>query len=423
MRILCVYTTSESCTEVRWEGSVLAKKGNLVVGQSGGCTAVINASLAGVVETALRSDVVGEIYGMWHGIEGLLRGELIDLRAEPAEVWRLIRRTPSAALGSGRYKLLEGDIERILAALQRLNVRYFIYIGGNDSADTAHRVSLAAARQGYELNAVAVPKTIDNDLPRTDHSPGYGSIARFVSTVTQEIALDTEAMRRVDPVKILEVMGRDAGWVAASASLGRRPESDAPHLIYLPERPLSRERFLRDVRASYDTHGYVVAVVTETVRDDSGESIARTDPVFSQDAFGHRYLTGAASYLCDLVARELGLRARFDKPGTIQRMSMSMASEVDLGEAYMVGEHAVRSALSGAHDRMVTIERLNNSPYKSAPGLAPLEKVANQQKLLPDEFINSAGNHVTAAFAEYALPLIGGEAVTYPRLRGAPAGP
>lgn len=395
-------------------------KGNLIVGQSGGCTAVINSSLAGVVEAALRSEDVGEVYGMRHGVEGLLRGELIDLRAEPAGAWCALRRTPSAALGSARYKLREDDLERILGSLQRLNVRYFTYIGGNDSADTAHRVSQAAARRGYDLRAVAVPKTIDNDLPHTDHCPGYGSIARFASTVTQEVGLDTEAMRRVDPVKIVEVMGRDAGWVAASAALGRRRESDAPHLIYVPERPLSRERFLRDVQDSYAAHGYVVAVVTETVRDESGESIARTDPVFSRDQFGHRYLTGAASYLCDLVARELGLRARFDKPGTIQRMCMAMASEVDLDEAYVVGEHAVVSALAGEDDRMVTIERLSDNPYVSAPGLVALDKIANQHKLLPDEFIDASGSHVTSAFVEYALPLIGGEAVSYPRLQGVP---
>jgi 6-phosphofructokinase 1 len=396
----------------------LGSKGRLLVGQSGGCTAVINASLAGVVQAALGEERVGDVLGMRHGIEGLLRRELLDLRAEPAGMWDAIRRTPSAALGSARYKLQEGDIERILSLLRELDVRYFIYIGGNDSADTAHRVSRAAAHAGYELHAVAVPKTIDNDLPHTDHSPGYGSIARFVSTVTQEIGLDTEAMRRVDPVKILEVMGRDAGWVAASSALGKRRPSDAPHLVYVPERPLSRERFLCDVEACHQEHGYVVAVVTETVRDETGESIARTDPVFSRDAFGHRYLTGAASYLCDLVARELGLRARFDKPGTIQRMSMAMASEVDLDEAYMVGRHAVRCAVAGEDDKMVTIERVSDRPYEARPGLVPLDQVANRQKLLPDAYIDAGGNHVTEAYKEYALPLIGGEATSYPRLKG-----
>ncbi len=395
-------------------------KGRLIVGQSGGCTAVINASLAGVVEAALSDDRIGDILGMRHGIEGLLRRELINLRAEPAHVWPAIQRTPSAALGSARYKLSEGDIERILETLRELDVRYFVYIGGNDSADTAHRISRAAEHAGYELHAISVPKTIDNDLPHTDHSPGYGSIARFVSTVTQEIGLDTEAMRRVDPVKILEVMGRDAGWVAASASLGKQRPSDAPHLIYMPERPLSRERFLRDVQECHAQHGYAVVVVTETVRDETGESIARTDPVFSQDAFGHRYLTGAASYLSDLVARELGLRARFDKPGTIQRMNMALASEVDVNEAYMAGRHAVRAALEGETDRMVSIERVSSQPYESRLGLVPLEHIANQQKLLPDEYINQEGNHVTEAFREYALPLIGGEAATYPRLRAVP---
>ncbi len=395
-------------------------KYNLLVGQSGGCTAVINASLAGVVETALQSSRVDGVYGMRHGIEGLLRNDLIDLRAEPAEVWARVKRTPSAALGSGRYKLQDADFDLILARLAELEVRYFVYIGGNDSADTAHRISLAARHFGYELYALSVPKTIDNDLPHTDHSPGYGSIARFVSCVTQEIGLDTEAMRRVDPVKVLEVMGRDAGWVAASAALGKARGSDAPHLIYVPERPLSRERFLRDVEQCYRTHGYALVVVTETVRDETGESIARTDPVFSHDSFGHRYLTGAASYLCDLVARELRIRARFDKPGTIQRMSMAMVSEVDLEEAYLAGRHAVLCALAGEDDRMVTLDRVSDAPYLVQPGLVELEKVANQHKLLPDEYINEAGNHVTQAFADYALPLLGVPPVSYPRLQGAP---
>ncbi len=398
----------------------MAKKGKLLVGQSGGCTAVINASLAGVVGAALDDPQIGDVYGMRHGIEGVLRRELIDLRAEPTDIWTGIRLTPSAALGSARYKVRDDDIQVILETLQRLDVRYLVYIGGNDSADTAHRVSRAATHAGYELYSIAVPKTIDNDLPVTDHCPGYGSIARFISSVTQEVGLDTEAMRRVDPVKIVEVMGRDAGWVAASASLGKQRETDAPHLIYMPERPMSRERFLADVQEAHQRYGCVVAVVTETVRDESGESIARTDPVFSHDSFGHRYLTGAASYLADLVARELGLRARFDKPGTIQRMSMAMVSEVDLEEAYAAGQHAVRAALAGEDDKMVTLDRLRNDPYEVRPGLVPLEEIANRQKLLLEEYINADGNHVTDAFREYALPLIGGQAVTYPRLQNVP---
>jgi 6-phosphofructokinase 1 len=381
---------------------------------------VINASLAGVVQQALADGRVGDVFGMRHGVEGLLLADLVDLRLEPPTIWEQLRRTPSAALGSGRYKLREEDIGHILDRLRALNIRYLIYIGGNDSADTAHRVSEAARSEGYELHAIAVPKTIDNDLPHTDHCPGYGSIARFVATVTQEVGLDTEAMRRIDPVKIVEVMGRDAGWVAAAASLGKQRDSDAPHLIYMPERPLSRERFLQDIKHCHERFGYAIAVVTETVRDQSGESIARTDPVFSQDPFGHRYLTGAASYLADLVARDLGLRARFDKPGTIQRMSMAMVSEVDLQEAYEVGAHAVSVALDGEDDKMVSIDRVSNAPYAAKPGLVPLVEIANRQKLLPDEFINGDSNHVTPAFAEYALPLIGAEAVTYPRLQNKP---
>ncbi|MHB1161677.1 MAG: diphosphate--fructose-6-phosphate 1-phosphotransferase, partial [Chloroflexota bacterium] len=199
-----------------------ALRGKLLVGQSGGCTAVINSSLVGVVEEALRHPEIDGVLGTLHGVEGLLRGELVDLGAESSETLRLLRRTPSAALGSCRYKLQEGDLERIVHVFRERNVRYFLYIGGNDSADTSHKIAAAAAELGYDLRVMAVPKTIDNDLPVTDHCPGYGSIARFVAQSTQDAGLDTEAMKRYDPVKLIEVMGRDAGWVAAASALGKR---------------------------------------------------------------------------------------------------------------------------------------------------------------------------------------------------------
>ena len=395
-----------------------ALRGGLIVGQSGGPTAVINASLVGVVEEALRHLEITHVLGALHGVQGILEGDVVDLGREDRATLEALRRTPSAGLGSGRHRLQPGDPERILAALQALDVRYFLYIGGNDSADTAHRVAAAAAERGYPLRAISVPKTIDNDLPFTDHCPGYGSIARYVAIAARDAGRDTEAMRKVDPVKLLEVPGRNAGWVAAAAALGKRSDEDAPHLIFPPERRLSLDRFLDAVRRAYDRLGFVVAVVAETVRDEQGDPIGTAAPEMgTADAFGHRRLAGAAAYLCREVASRLGLRARWDKPGTLSRSSMTCVSEVDLGEAHLVGRQAVKAALRGETDRMVTLIREPGQPYRVSTGLAPLADVANQERHLPDEYLTADGTFVTPAFLDYALPLIGGPLPEYARLR------
>lgn len=393
----------------------MALCGKLLVGQSGGCTAVINSSLVGVIEEARRHPEIRGVLGMLHGVEGLLRGELVDLAAESNETLQRVRRTPSAALGSCRYKLQEGDLERIIRILRERDVRYFLYIGGNDSADTSHKIATAAAELGYDLRVMAVPKTIDNDLPITDHCPGYGSIARFVAQSTRDAGLDTEAMKRYDPVKLIEVMGRDAGWVAAASALGRRDLKDAPHLIYTPEVPFDERRFLEDVKAVHREVGFVVAVLTETIRDDRGKVVGSEKPYFV-DPFGHGYYESPAAYLCRVVARDLGLRARFDKPGTIQRMSMALASDTDLEEAHLVGRRAVEYALAGRSDQMVILVRESSAPYVCGTDSAPLEQVANVARPLPGQYLNSAGNFVTPAFMEYAEPLIGGPLLEYGRL-------
>jgi 6-phosphofructokinase 1 len=282
-----------------------------------------------------------------------------------------------------------------------------LYIGGNDSADTVHRLAVRAGERGDGLRAIAVPKTIDNDLPETDHCPGYGSIARYAAIATMDSAKDTESMPTMYPVKVIEVMGRDAGWVAAASSLGKREPQDAPHLTYLPERPLAPERLLRDVEAVYREFGRAVIVVTETMRDDSGRPFA--DPNAELDAFGHPLLRGTADAMCRMVQRELGLRSRFDKPGSLQRMAMLCASPVDLAEAMEVGRAAVGLALRGETDRMVTIVRDADAPYRSHTGSVALELVANRQRLLPDAFIDTSGTGVTEEFLRYARPLIGPE--------------
>ncbi len=395
-----------------------APRGPLVVGQSGGPTAVINASLVGVIHEALAHPEIADVVGTLRGVRGILTGDLVDLRREAPCDLELVRRTPAAALGSNRYRLQPEDPERLLRRLQALDVRHFLYIGGNDSADTAHRLAAAAAQRGYDLRAIAVPKTIDNDLPLTDHCPGYGSIARYVALAARDAGHDTEAMRETDPVKILEVPGRNAGWVAAATALGKRSDEDGPHLIYPPERPVALDQFLDAVQRTYDRLGFVLAAVAETVRDERGEPLGTpAREMGTADAFGHRRLAGAAAYLCREIADRLGLRARWDKPGTLARSSIACASEVDLAEAYLVGRQAVLAALRGETDRMVTLVREPGERYRVTTGLAPLEAVANHERHLPADYLTPDGTFVTPAFLDYARPLIGEPLPEYGRLR------
>jgi 6-phosphofructokinase 1 len=399
-------------------GRTGALKGNLVVGQAGGPTAVINSSLAGVIQEARRHQAIAGIYGAAHGIEGVLKEEFYDLGREPLATVKALRRTPSAILGSCRRKLTTAEYERVLSVFRAHNVRYFIYIGGNDSADTAHQVSALARDRGYELRVMGVPKTIDNDLPFMDHTPGYGSAARFLAVATMDAGRDSEAMRTVDKVKILEVMGRNAGWLAAATALGRRTLGDAPHLIYFPEKPLVEEHFLSDISAVYREHGYAVAVVASGVRGPSGQELVATGGAMFTDSFGHRQLGGVGQHLTQLVVDNLGLKARYEKPGSIQRMFISCVSSVDAREAYLVGKMAVRRAVQGGDDAMVTILREPGTEYRISIGQCPLSAIANAERRMPPEYINETGNHVTAAFVSYALPLIGGPLPEYARLGG-----
>jgi ATP-dependent phosphofructokinase / diphosphate-dependent phosphofructokinase len=396
--------------------SLLSKiPGNLIIGQSGGATAVINASLVGAVEAAFTDQRIGGIYGMLHGIEGLLKEELIDLRQQPVGIWQQLLHTPSAALGSCRYKLHDHDLERTIEILRRYDIRYMLYIGGNDSADTAHRLAEAAEQIGYDLSILSIPKTIDNDLPFTDHCPGYGSAARFIAQATQDSALNTISIPWHYPVKIIETMGRDAGWLAASSTLGKRDESDPPHLLLLPEQPFIADHFLAQVEEVYKKLGYVIVVAAETIRDDQGQTLGSVGQV-GVDAFQHPLLSGTAQYLVDLVKRELKLRARFDKPGDLQRMSSAHISITDRDEAYLVGKMGVHALLDGESDKMVTLIRQDEPTYHCITGLAELDKVANVQRLLPDNYLNENKTMVTPAFYDYALPLIGGPLTQHTRL-------
>lgn len=391
-------------------------RGAMVIGQSGGPTAVVNASLAGAVQEAVRHPEIEGIYGALDGALGVINESLIDLGRERPEVIEGLKRTPSAALGSCRHKLAPEDYERILAVFRAHNVRYFFYIGGNDSMDTAHRLGRLAEERRYDLAVIGVPKTIDNDLVCTDHCPGYPSVARFTALSVRDAARDTEAIGIVDTVKIVETMGRDAGWITAAAALARDEPDDAPHLIYVPEQPLIIDHFLEDVQRVYDRLGRVVVVVCEGARGEGGSALVESREAVDVDAFGHAQRGGVAAYLCELIKRRLGLKARFDKAGTIQRVFMAAASPIDVEEAALVGEMAVRHAVGGATDRMVTLERLSDDPYRSTTGLVELSCVANAARRLPDGFLAPSGHDVSPAFLDYVRPLLGGPLPPYVRL-------
>jgi len=392
-----------------------ATRKNLIIGQSGGATAVINASLVGAVEAAMADERIDGIYGMLHGIEGLLKDELVDLRRQPGDVWSRLLHTPSAALGSCRYKLQEGDAERAIELLRRYDVHYLLYIGGNDSADTAHRLALTAQGMGYELQAISIPKTIDNDLPFTDHCPGYGSAARFIALATMDSSMNTMSIPWHYPVKVIETMGRDAGWLAASAALGKRDEVDPPHIILMPEKPFNTDEFLKQVEEVYRRLGYVIIVAAETMRDEQAQALGAAGQA-GQDAFQHPLLSGAAQFLVELVRQRLKLRARFDKPGDLQRMASNSISGTDRDEAYLVGQMGVRAVLEGENDKMVTLVRHMDPNYHCTTGLVELASVANEQRLMPDAYLDADKTMVTQAFYDYALPLIGDPLPYYVKL-------
>jgi len=380
----------------------------LLLAQSGGATAVINGSLSGAIEAARRSGRFNAIIGARNGIDGVLSGSFVDLGRQPESVLSLLRRTPSAALGTTRRKLTDDDAEQALSVLRAHDVHAFAYIGGNDSADTALHLGRLALDAGYPLRIVSIPKTIDNDLEGTDHCPGYGSIARFLALATRDAGLDTEATQALYPVKLIEVMGRHAGWVAAATALGQQQPEEAPQLIFFPERPpRDLDHFLSEIQQTYERFGRVVAIVPETLRDANGAPIAG-DGVAWTDPFGHQYTPGPGPGLTRAIEAQLGHRARFDKPGTIARMYADSLSETDLAEAVLAGATAVDLLAQGTSGVMVTLERTNDDPYQVRAGSVDLSQVANRERLLPDAFIAPNGRSVTPAFRHYALPLIDG---------------
>jgi 6-phosphofructokinase 1 len=397
-------------------------EGNLVVGQSGGPTPVINASLAGVILEARRHAVITGVYGLVHGIEGALKEELIDLGQESQETVELLINTPASALGSCRHKLTDSEYERILEVFRAHNVRHFVYIGGNDSMDTCHRISELAGSTGYEIQVMGAPKTIDNDLALTDHCPGYGSAARFFALAARDAGRDLEAMATFDDVSILETMGRNAGWLTSASALGKETEDEAPHLVYVPEIAFDEDRFLDDVHRIHGRLGRVFMVVCEGIKDAQGRPVGEHKLTGGgSDAFGHvlhTLTTGVAAYLAELVNERLQIQARFLRPVLIGRAMSACVSEIDRQEALRVGREAVSHLAAGRSGLMVTLERVSEDPYTCETGTAPLIEVANAEKLLPREFLNEDGNMVTQEFKDYAMPLINGPLPPLARLQG-----
>jgi len=408
-------------------------RGNCVLGQSGGPTAVINASLCGLLQEAGRRGAFDRIYGARHGVVGLLNEDLADLRREePAEI-ELLRSTPGAALGSCRYKLPAADTEegkrhftRLLEVFDAHDIHCLFYSGGNDSMDTLSRLLAYAAGQGYDLHGIGVPKTVDNDLPGTDHCPGYGSVAKHLAAIAMGVGLDMQSMRLSDPVVVMEVQGRFSGWMTASTALARRRAGDAPNLLCLPEVPWNRERFLEDVRRSHAKYGWCFVTVATATKDEEGRPLSAPTGPFAHDAFGHAQLGGVGSVLVELIKQELKLKARLVRLGPAERVAMHFGSLTDRDEAYALGVHALRAAVEGESGKMVGLERVSNHPYRCDLTLVDLSVVANAEKLIPREWITEAGNDVNEQFLEYARPLIQGEVPTptedglprYARLEG-----
>ena len=394
--------------------------GNVLVAQSGGPTAVINASLAGVINESLNYDCIEEIYGSLNGVEGILNEEFIDLAEESQQTVRGLRYTPGAALGTCRYKLKsDADYARILEVFKAHNIRFFFYIGGNDSQDTCNKIAECAKAQNYEMRVIGVPKTIDNDLPVTDHCPGYGSVVKYLCTSIRELALDHEAMGNHDLVSIVEVMGRNAGWIAAGTTLAKRrnqPE-DAPHIILLPEVAFNAEYFLAQVQECLKKNKFCLVVASEGIVDANGNYVAAAD---AQDSFGHSQLGGVGEYLQNLVAKNLGIKARSCKVGHGQRAASHCASATDSNEAYLCGVEAVKAAMAGETGKMVAIVRADSDKYAGETSLVPLSEVANGVKHFPENWINEDKISISYQFNKYANPLLQGE-VQVPYENGLPA--
>jgi len=386
---------------------------NAFYAQSGGVTAVINASACGVIETARKhKDRIANVYAGRNGIIGALTEDMIDTNKESASAIAALRHTPGGAFGSARYKLKgieqnRAEYERLIEVFKAHDIGYFFYNGGNDSMDTAHKVSMISKRMGFPVTCLGIPKTVDNDLPVTDNCPGFGSVAKYIAVSTKEAALDVASMAKTSTkVFVLEVMGRHAGWIAAAGGLAGKTAADAPHIILFPEVPFRKREFLQRVRHCVKTYDYCVIVVSEGARYRNGKFLAEAG---TRDAFGHAQLGGVAPVVANMVRENLGYKYHYAVADYLQRSARHIASATDVRQAYAVGEAAVKFALQGKTAVMPVIKRISDNPYRWKIEEAPLARIANKEKMLPKRYITADGFGITAAARRYLEPLIRGE--------------
>tara|TARA_B110000196_G_C21088800_1_gene636445 strand:- start:1 stop:1257 length:1257 start_codon:yes stop_codon:yes gene_type:complete len=393
-------------------------KKNAIYAQSGGVTSVINATAAGVIETALRSNKINKIYAAKNGILGVLREELFDISKENSKEINKLIYTPGGAFGSCRHKLKEfkdqeNEYSRLVEVFKKHNIGYFFYNGGGDSQDTVNKISEITAQLGWFVQCIGIPKTVDNDLAYTDNSPGFGSVAKYVAISTIEAGLDVASMAETSTkVFILEVMGRHAGWIAASSGLASQVKGDPPHLIIFPEIPFHKSTFLKSVKKTVNKEGYCVIVTSEGAQYKNGKFLAEAK---TKDAFGHKQLGGVAPFLANLIKDSLGYKFHWAVADYLQRSARHIASIVDLEQAYSVGKYAVKYAENGDSGVMPIIVRGKGKKYTWKISKAPLNKIANKEKKLPKKYITKDGFNITKACREYLLPLIQGEA--YPKYK------
>ncbi|BBF44310.1 6-phosphofructokinase [Lachnospiraceae bacterium KM106-2] len=393
----------------------MLRESNILVAQSGGPTTVINASLAGVIASAMKETEISKVFGARNGIQGVINDQLVSLdeifqdRPERIETLKI---TPSMFLGSCRYKLptMEADedgvYEKIFRIFEENNIRYFFYIGGNDSMDTVAKLSKYANSKNYDIKIMGVPKTIDNDLVCIDHTPGFGSAAKYIATSVLEMAHDT-AIYDMESVLIIEIMGRNAGWLTASAALARNKNSKAPQLIYLPEKAFSTTKFIEDVRKQLEHNKQVIVAVSEGIKDKEGQYIsAKSSQV---DQFGHVMLSGTGKYLETLIHNTIGCKVRSVELNVLQRCAAHTSSLTDVKEAFELGFRAVNAAMEGHTREMMILKRVSNAPYEVVYETANIDLIANQEKKIDDAWINEEGNDVTEEMIEYLRPLIDGE--------------
>lgn len=390
-------------------------KGNAVVGQSGGPTSVINASLAGVIIGSCKSKCIDKLYGMQNGIEGLILGRLIDLSIlyGDGEALSILQSTPACALGSCRKRLPEitGNsevYEKIFDIFKSHNIRYFFYIGGNDSMDTVHKLNQYAKKSNYEINFIGIPKTIDNDLVITDHTPGYGSASKFIATVIKEISLDVSSYL-CNSVTVVEIMGRDTGWLTCAAGLPKYFGSHGADLMYLPEIPFDNHSFISSLNELLIKKPSILVAVSEGIKYSNGEYVSISKQGGIKDAFGHEYLSGSANVLKSLISDKIGCKVRSIELNLPQRCAAHMLSLTDVSESVQAGKFAVRCAENGISGKMVAFKRKNTENYEIELICEDVRKIANQIKYVPSEFISSEGNYVTKKCMEYLAPLIQGE--------------